>query len=120
MTRIGQISVAPMIAAKDEISEEANPENAAGISLRSHFLWTLGGNVVYAACQWATLIVLAKLGSAEAVGQFALGLAVTAPIMLFANLQLASLQATDSTGEYRFGHYLALRLITTGLALVVI
>src|SRR5438552_1829564 len=92
----------------------------ADISLRANICWSLVGNIVYATCQWIALIVLAKLGSAEAVGQFALGLALTAPIMLFANLQLAALQATDAAREYRFGHYLALRLVTTGLGLAVI
>ncbi len=89
-------------------------------SLRRNFSWTLAGNVVYAACQWALLIVLAKLGPPETVGQFALALAVTAPVMLFANLQLAAVQATDAARAYRFGHYLALRLVTTALALAVI
>jgi O-antigen/teichoic acid export membrane protein len=66
------------------------------------------------------LIVLAKLGSPQAVGQFALGLAVAGPVMLFANLQLATVQATDAARTYRFGHYLALRLLTTALALAAI
>lgn len=93
---------------------------SVGVSLRSSFQWSLVGNVVYSACQWGILIVLAKLGSPESVGQFALGLAVTAPIILFANLQLSALQATDARREFRFGHYLALRLITTALALALI
>ena len=96
----------------------ANPDG--GISLRTNMQWALVGNVVYAACQWGVLIVLAKLGTPEAVGQFALGLAITAPIMLFANLQLGALQATDAKRDFRFGHYLALRIVTSALALVVI
>jgi O-antigen/teichoic acid export membrane protein len=66
------------------------------------------------------LMVLAKLGSPEMVGQFALGLAVTTQIIMFANLQLRGVQATDARREYRFGHYLALRLLTTALAILVI
>ncbi len=62
-------------------------------------------------------IVLAKLGSPEHVGQFALGLAVTAPVFMFATLRLRDLQATDAQQEYLFGDYFALRLITTVLAL---
>ncbi len=89
-------------------------------SLRSNFSWTFAGNVVYAGCQWGMLIVLAKLGSPEKVGQFALGLAVTAPIIMLTNLHLRAIQATDARREYRFGHYLALRLATTALALLVI
>lgn len=91
-----------------------------GLSLRAGFSWTLAGNIVYAGCQWAMVVVLAKLGSPETVGQFGLGLAVTAPVMLFANLHLPALLATDCKGEYRFGHYLALRLVTIVLALATI
>ena len=78
------------------------------------------GNVVYGGCQWGILIVLAKLGSPEMVGQFSLGLAVVAPVIMLANLQLRAVQATDAKGEYLFGHYLGLRLITTALAVVVV
>jgi O-antigen/teichoic acid export membrane protein len=91
-----------------------------GLSLRANFSWTFVGNVVYAGCQWAMLVVLAKLGSPEMVGQFALGLAVTAPVIMFANLKLRNVQATDARNEYLFGDYLGLRLITTVLALLVI
>ncbi len=66
------------------------------------------------------LIVLAKLGSRESVGIFGLSLAVTSPIMLFANLQLRAFQVTDTTQQYQFGDYLAVRLSTTLLALLVI
>lgn len=78
------------------------------------------GNVVYATCQWGMLSVLAKLGSPEMVGQFALGLALTAPVFMFTNLQLRGIQATDARREYAFGDYLGLRLIATALALLVI
>ena len=90
------------------------------LSLQSNFSWTFAGNVVYAACQWGMVIALAKMGSPERVGQFALGLAVTAPVIMFCNLQLRSIQATDALREYQFGHYLALRLVTTAMAVLVI
>lgn len=91
-----------------------------GLSLRANFSWTFVGNVVYAGCQWGMLVVLAKLGSPEMVGQFALGLAITAPVIMFTNLQLRGVQATDARREYLFGDYLGLRLTTTALALLVI
>ncbi len=78
------------------------------------------GNVVYAACQWGMLVVLAKLTTPEMVGRFALGLAVTTPVIMLSNLQLRGVQATDAMDEYRFGQYLGLRLITTLLALLII
>jgi O-antigen/teichoic acid export membrane protein len=90
------------------------------LTLRRNFSWTLIGNLVYAASQWGMLVVLAKLGNLEMVGQFTLGLAITAPIITFTNLQLRGLQATDALGQYSFGHYFGLRIISTGLALVMI
>jgi len=66
------------------------------------------------------LVILAKLGSPVMVGQFALGLAVTAPIIMFANLQLRAVQATDAKHEFLFRDYLGLRLITVVLALLAI
>jgi O-antigen/teichoic acid export membrane protein len=90
------------------------------LSLRRNFSWTFVGNFVYAACQWGMLVVLAKLGSPEKVGQFTLGLAVATPVIMLTNLQLRSLQVTDAKQEYFFQDYLGLRLIMAGLALLII
>src|SRR6516162_9856653 len=90
------------------------------LTLRMNFLWTLTGNVFYAACQWGILVVLAKLGTSQMVGEFALALAITAPVVIGAGLSLRSIQATDATSQYRFGDYLFLRLLTTGAAGLVI
>ncbi|MTJ07349.1 oligosaccharide flippase family protein [Anabaena sp. UHCC 0204] len=89
-------------------------------TLRRNFSWTFVGNFVYSGCQWGMLVVLAKLGSPEMVGQFTLGLAVTAPIMMFTNLQLRVVQVTDVKQQFLFSDYLGLRLISTGLALLII
>jgi O-antigen/teichoic acid export membrane protein len=89
-------------------------------SLRTNFKWTLAGNLVYSLCQWAMLSVLAKAGNAGIVGQFALGLAVAAPVFMFANLQLRAVQATDARREYRFADYFTLRILTTLAGLAVI
>ncbi|MEG4804230.1 oligosaccharide flippase family protein [Microcoleus sp. ARI1-B5] len=90
------------------------------LTLRRNFSWTFTGNLVYAASQWGMLVLLAKLGSPEMVGQFTLGLAVTAPVIMFTNLQLRAIQATDAKQQYVFADYLGLRLIGTGLALLII
>jgi O-antigen/teichoic acid export membrane protein len=90
------------------------------LTLRQNFSWTFVGNIVYAASQWGILVILAKLGSPEMVGQFTLGLAVTAPVILFCNLQLRQIQTTDVKQQYSFSDYLGLRLISTGLALLAI
>jgi O-antigen/teichoic acid export membrane protein len=90
------------------------------LTLRRNFSWTFIGNIIYAGCQWGMLVVLAKLGSPEIVGQFTLGLAVTAPVVMLTNLQLRAIQATDAKHQYQFSDYLALRLIGTVLALLFI
>ncbi len=97
-----------------------NREGLNRLSLRRNFAWTGLANAVYAGCQWGILVALAKAGSAEMVGLFALGLAVTAPVFMFANLQLRSLQATDAKEEYGFADYLGLRLATTLIAQLVV
>ncbi len=90
------------------------------LTLRRNFSWNFIGNVIYVACQWGMLVVLSKIGSPEIVGQFTLGFAITAPVLIFTNLQLREIQATDAKHQYHFGDYLGLRLLSTGLALLVI
>lgn len=91
------------------------------VALRSNVAWTLTGNVIYAASQWGIFLVLARWGSPEIVGAFALGFAVISPVFLFSQLQLRPLQATDASHrEYRPGDYFALRLLATLAALFVI
>jgi O-antigen/teichoic acid export membrane protein len=90
------------------------------LTLRHNFSWTFIGNVVYAACQWGMLVVLAKLGTPEMVGQFTLGLAVTAPVVMLTSLHLRVVQATDAKHQYLFADYLGLRFISTALALLII
>jgi len=91
-----------------------------GLTLRANFSWTFVGNAINAASWFAMTIVLAKLGSPEDVGKFALGLATTAPIFMFATLRLRDVQATDAKQEYLFGDYFAMRLTTTVAALAIV
>lgn len=91
---------------------------ASGLSLRANFAWSLAGNLVYAGSQWCMLVVIAKLGTGEMVGQFALALSLTAPVMMFAQLQLRTLQATDARQEFQFVHYLGLRTLCVAAALL--
>jgi O-antigen/teichoic acid export membrane protein len=95
-------------------------DGSAPRSLRANFSWTFAGNVIYAICNWATLVVLAKLGTPEIVGRFALGLAITAPVILFSGLQLRNIQATDAQRKFLFREYFGLRLVMCLLALLVI
>ena len=90
----------------------------SGISLTKNIGWTFVGNTVYAACQLGVLMVLAKLTSPEGVGQFALAIAIAGPVFALANLNLRSVLMTDVRGETPFAEYLALRLVSSSLAIV--
>lgn len=109
-----------VLKAELELRQTSAPPASKGLTLRSNFSWTFAGNVLYAGSQWGFLILLAKLLNPTAVGEFAFALAVTAPIMIFANQGLTGLQATDAKGEFSFSDYFLCRLVTTSLALVVI
>jgi len=93
---------------------------ASATPMPANFIWMLVGHVIYSLCQWLMLTVLAKMGSADMVGNFSGGLAVTAPIIMLANLQLRAVQSTDAQRTYAFGDYRALRLISTAIALAAI
>lgn len=83
-------------------------------------LWTLLGNSAYGACQWAMLILIAKMGTPEMVGEFALAFAITAPVIMSASLNLRSVLATDTREAYAFGDYLGLRLLSLAVAMAMI
>jgi O-antigen/teichoic acid export membrane protein len=91
-----------------------------------NFAWTLSAGLIYAFAQWGILVLFARLGTVEQVGELALGLAITAPVMLLARMQMRTLQATDARHAYGFEHYLGLMglnviggvLLCCGIALV--
>ena len=89
-------------------------------SLRVNIVWTLAGNAAYVASQWGVLVLLAKLGTAEMVGVFVLGLAICGPIQILANLDLRAVLATDARREFPFGDYVRLRAATCAAGLLAI
>jgi O-antigen/teichoic acid export membrane protein len=90
------------------------------LTLRDNVAWSLVANIVYGACSWGIIVLLTKLTSPSTVGQFALALAVSAPVFQFANMELRMAQATDVQSEYSFEDYLGLRTITTSLAILAV
>ena len=91
-----------------------------GASLRWNFSWTFVGNIVYSACQWCMLVVLAKVGNPEMVGQYGLAMAVVTPILALSSLQLRAVLTTDVKEKVPFGEYLGFRLTTTVISLLII
>jgi O-antigen/teichoic acid export membrane protein len=85
--------------------------------LRANFASTLASNAVFAASQWALLVLIAKLGAGELLGAYAFALALVTPIAMFSHLNLRSMLATDVSRRHPFGDYLAVRLATTAIGL---
>jgi len=94
--------------------------NRAEPTLRTNFLWTFTGNVVYAACLWGMLVVLTRLGSTGVVGRYALASAVATPVFVFANLQLRAVLVSDARDEHVFRDYLGVRTLMLPLALAAV
>lgn len=63
--------------------------------------WTFSANMVTALVKWLMLVVIAQYLTTYDVGAYALALAVTSPIMLFANMKLRSVYVSDVTPNYR-------------------
>jgi O-antigen/teichoic acid export membrane protein len=82
--------------------------------------WIFTGNLFHALCQWGVLVALAKLGSAEYLGEFALGLAIATPVFMFTDLNLRAFQATDARGQFEFSDYWVVRLLGVTVSLVAI
>jgi O-antigen/teichoic acid export membrane protein len=89
-------------------------------SLRSRFAWTLAGNALYAASQWLVLSVIAKLGGAQMLGEYAFAAAVVAPVAMLAHLNLRAVAVTDVEGRHPSADYLSLRLWTSAAGLLAI
>jgi O-antigen/teichoic acid export membrane protein len=103
-----------------DVSQVLTTQQPGASSLSVNITWTLVGNAVYSGGQWATLVLLAKLTRPELVGQYALGLAIVLPVLMLTSLQLRWVVTTDLQEQIHFGDYLGFRLLSTGLALVII
>ncbi|KAB2336562.1 oligosaccharide flippase family protein [Cytobacillus depressus] len=88
--------------------------------LGKQFSWSLFGNLIYAFSQWIIVTMIAKIGPPDDLGIYTLGLAITAPIVLFFNFQLRTILATDSKNGFAFTQYFGGRIIHLTLAFIII
>ncbi|MDO3685124.1 lipopolysaccharide biosynthesis protein [Micromonospora sp. C28ISP2-4] len=82
--------------------------------------WNLLGLFGSAAAQWGIIAMLARYGSPTMVGQYAFGLATTAPVILLASLGLRVVLVTDTSGRFAFREYLRLRTAAMAVAVAAI
>ncbi|MGI5819487.1 MAG: lipopolysaccharide biosynthesis protein [Armatimonadota bacterium] len=102
------------------MATQPDMEQLRPLTIRQNVAWSFTGNVFYAACQWGTVVAIAQLGSAQMLGQYTLGLSIAVPIIALTNLQLGSVQSTDSNDEHAFSDYFGLRIVTTAIAMVIL
>ncbi|MBN2447248.1 MAG: oligosaccharide flippase family protein [Phycisphaerae bacterium] len=98
--------------------QSTQPGAPRRLSLRRNFSWTFVGNLTYTVARWVMLMVLAKLGDASAVGIYALGLSVCAPIEFLTSLHLRPALVTDTKHEYTYGQYIGLRLASATMTMI--
>lgn len=124
-TRQNECDDAPAVRVQDRarrVGGQSEIRSAPGSNrqLRANVAWMLAGNVSQGFTQWFLVVVLAKLGTIEMVGNFTLGLAIGLPILMFGTLSLRSIQLTDGDRLYRFLDFLFLRTASLAAALLVI
>lgn len=78
------------------------------------------GRGIYVVCQWLLLVAIARLADPSALGQFTYALALTGPLIVFAQFNMRGYMATDSHDEFGFADYRNARLLGVSVALVVI
>ncbi len=109
---------AEAVPSKDEGGPCANQMVAAApLSTLRKSVAALGtANIVYGGCQWLIVVILARTCPTVEVGRFARGLAICGPVMMCTGLQLRTLLATDSAGEFALADYVRARLLMLALA----
>lgn len=99
-------------------ADTSPPSKALG--LKRNTVWMTSGNAYYALTQWLILVVLARIGGAAVVGQFALALAIATPITMFFNMGMRTLIASDTAETTSFSDYLIVRIITASVGFLTV
>jgi O-antigen/teichoic acid export membrane protein len=89
-------------------------------SIAWNFVPTFGGNALFAACQWTVLSLIARIGGPVMLGTYALAVAVSGPVTLFAHLNLRAVLATDMERRHPLGDYLVVRWLAAGCGMAVL
>lgn len=91
-----------------------------GLSLKRNIAWTSAGSIVRLVCNYLITIVVVRLSHGfDAAGMLSLAMSVSNLVSPFADFRLRTVQVTDVRGEHSAGEYVALRLLTSGLAFAV-
>ena len=103
------------------VSHSRKVDRSKPLTLRANFSWTAFGSVFYNFCQYSLFIVIAQITcSPEMAGQYTIGLAVTAPIMIFFGSNLRAVIVSDVRRECQIGGYMMFRVMSLVAAMSVI
>jgi O-antigen/teichoic acid export membrane protein len=105
------------VASQEQVSPR---QGGAQQSILKNISWSVLGQVFYALGQWATVLVLARIGGPSWLGQYTIAVAVTAPVTILFRLELRNFQAVDSLKSTGLEDCLVLRAATGVLALTFI
>lgn len=89
-----------------------------GGRVRYGAIWQAVAQLSVLGAHGGSLVVLARTGSEEAVGQFGLALAIASPIFVGASLNLRHVHSGDADHQYAFGDYFSLRVMMSFIAIV--
>jgi O-antigen/teichoic acid export membrane protein len=78
----------------------------------------LSGNLAYALSQWVIVIIYARVFNPEAVGLFALSIAIATPLITLSQLGFRQILFSDNLEKYSFSTYFELRAILSICAIL--
>lgn len=81
--------------------------------------WTVVSNIVTALVKWIMLMTIAKWLTPHDVGIYALALAVTSPLILFANMKLRALYVNANQAHY-YAYSMARNLVASSVMLLIV
>lgn len=82
--------------------------------------WSLIGNIIYAFSQLGILVLFTRLRGDAEVGKFALGIAISAPVVMFLNMRLRLVISADTSHSRKFQEYLRSRIISAVFVVVIV
>lgn len=89
------------------------------LSLKKNMLWNATGSLCNLGCQWFMTVIIVRLSDNYAdAGLFALAMSVYGIFLPIAQYRMYIIQISDTEGKHTPGEYLAFRIITCLIALV--
>ena len=89
------------------------------LSVQKSILWNSVGSLIYLATQWLITILVVRLAGVDAAGNLALAMSVGNLMYSIALFGMRNFQVSDIAEEYRNGVYIASRLITCFVSVII-